>query len=350
MIRRSSTSSSESADRTLRRFLLCAGAMAAAPLILFLAAYMAMDPFKVLRWHEAPFEDRLGLNKGMLSVQAYERGGGASGYDSFIMGSSVSCAYSVEEWKSFLPDGARPLHMDSSSQTVSTLRKFLEYLERDGASLRNVLVVFAPEVFGMEYDGDNLSQLVPPVVENGGLSYDISFHCAYFMGFANYRYLSPFLEYKFAGKREDSTDVLVFSPQPIVYDASFNEESMPDWDMILDSDPALLHGDGMAILPPDASYRILDPKIDAVERADLEAIAEILSRNGTDYRVLLAPTPKLYLLSDADERVLVDAFGKRFVNLTRDFRAEQSDPSNFYDTIHYRPRLASRYMRAAYDR
>ncbi len=327
-----------------------AGAMAAVPLLLMVCVYLALDPFKVLRWHDNPFDDRLGLNKGMLSVQAYARGVTDLKYDSFIMGSSVSCAYPVGEWMRYLPEGSRPTHIDSSGQTVGTLRKFMEYLEREGAPLRNVLIVFAPEVFGMDYDSENLSMLVPPVVERGGAPYFLSFHYRYFSGFANFRYLSPLLVYEFTGRREERTDVPVFSTQPIVYDAGVNEERMPEWDRRLDDGAALFHGDNIQhrFLPPDAPYTMLPPQICAEEKRDLETIAAILARGGADYRVILAPTPKLYLLTDVDERVLGNVFGERFVNLSRDFRAEQSDASNFYDTIHYRPRLACRYMEKAY--
>ncbi len=329
-----------------------AGAMAAVPLLVMACVYLALDPFKVLRWHDNPFDDRLGLNKGMLSVQAYARDVAGQKYDSFIMGSSVSCAYPVREWMRYLPEGSRPIHIDSSGQTVGTLRKFLEYLEAERAELRNVLIVFAPEVFGMEYDPENLSTLVPPAVERGGVPYFLSFHYRYFSGFANFRYLSPLLVYEFTGRREEHTDVPVFSPQPIVYDASVNEELMPEWDRRLDDGAASFHGDNIQhrFLPPDAPYTILPPQIGAEEKRDLETIAAILARNGADYRVILAPTPKLYLLPDKDERVLGYVFGERFVNLSHDFRAEQSDMSNFYDTIHYRPRLACRYMEKAYSK
>ena len=74
-----------------------AGAMAAVPLLVMACVYLALDPFKVLRWHDNPFDDLLGLNKGMLSVQAYARDVAGQKYDSFIMGSSVSCAYPVRE-------------------------------------------------------------------------------------------------------------------------------------------------------------------------------------------------------------------------------------------------------------
>ena len=136
MVQRSCISSSEHRKRSLCRFLLYAGVMATVPLLLLLCAYVAIDPFKVLRWHDDPFADRLGLNKGMLSVQAYEKGlSSGRKYDSFIMGSSVSCAYLSEEWVRYLPYGSSPLHMDSSGQTVSTLRKYLEYLESSGVKI-----------------------------------------------------------------------------------------------------------------------------------------------------------------------------------------------------------------------
>lgn len=345
------SSSDHDGGRTVWRFLLRAGVMAVVPLLIAVGVYVWYDPFKVLRWTDAPFADGLIVNKGVISVNAYRQYMDVKEYDSFILGSSVSINYPVREWSRYLPAGARPLHIDSSAQTVNSLRKFVEYLDRNAARMDNALVVFAPEVFDMEYDSDNLALLLPPDVESGEFMYGVRFHYRFFKGFARFRYMWPYMKYRYTGVRSEPYDgVRLFDPEPMEYESDINEESCPVWDEWVERDPSdFFKGRYNAYIPSaDAPYALLQHRLTDEQKVDLEAIASVFRRRGTDYRVIVAPTPPLYCLYADDDEFLRGTFGSNYVNLTREFREEQSDSTNFYDRIHYRVPLALKYMDRAY--
>lgn len=313
------------------------------------AVYMWFDPFKVLRWHDDPFGDSLGINKGMLSVQSFERYNAAEEFDSFIIGSSVSCYYDVDEWKRYLPDSVSVTHFDSSTQTPSTLALFVEYLERERVPLRHALVVLAPEVLSFVYNPEKLPSINPPAVVRNPL-YALNFHYKFLCGFLSYRYLEPYLTWRTTGQRVESPGVYVFNRQPIEYEHVVNQESVPQWERWMDSDPEGFYRSfpTQGFMPPDAPYTGLPREISEEYREALRRVAAVFRRQGTDYKVILGPSPGLYVLNDEQERFMRDTFGEHFVNLTREFRAEQSDSTNFYDRIHYRPRMASKYLHRSY--
>ena len=53
--------------------MLRAVMFAVLPVAVLVFIYVLLDPFKVLRWHDEPFADHLGLNKGSLSVNSFEQ-------------------------------------------------------------------------------------------------------------------------------------------------------------------------------------------------------------------------------------------------------------------------------------
>ena len=347
---RSSTSSSKPFGRSPWGFLLRAGLFALLPLALATAAYIYFDPFKVVHWHDEPFADSLGINKGQLSVQSFERYNPSEHFDSFILGSSVSCYYDADEWRRYLPDSARVTHLDSSTQIPTTLALFVEYLERQKVPLRHAMVVLAPDVLSFTYDPERLPSLNPPAVVRNPL-YALQFHYKYLCGFLNYRYLEPYAIWRATGERIETTGAHVFNCQPVEYTRIINEERIPAWDRLIEADVEEFYRryPTRGFLPEDEPYHPLPREITPEYRDALRRVAAVFSRQHTDYKVILGPTPALYVLNPEQQRFMRDTFGDHFVDLTREFRAEQSDSTNFYDRIHYRPTLARRYLRRAYS-
>ena len=132
---------------TAYSFLAKVALLCLLPLLPFIVAYVLLDPFKVLRVYDDYFADGIGNNKGMVSLRAFEAGNPRYHYDSFILGSSVSCHYPVAEWQKLLPPGAVPFHMDSSEQTIHCMRLYIEYLDTRADAINNVLIVMSPPSF-----------------------------------------------------------------------------------------------------------------------------------------------------------------------------------------------------------
>lgn len=345
--------------------MLRAVMFAGLPVAVLVFIYVLHDPFKVLRWHDEPFADHLGLNKGTLSVSSFERFNPEHHFDSFIIGASVSCYYRVDEWRQYLPDSACVTHFDSSWQPPTHLARFVEFLDRKDVPMHHVLLVLAPEVFTFVDDADNISTLLPPAVvpctlwpEIPSPLHALRFHYKFFTSFCSYRYLRPYGHWKRTGERDESDGTYIFDPQPVVYRHVVNEESIPEWDYMLDTDAAAFHtpkGLKKFHAPGDV-YTPLPGGIKPEYRDALRRVADVLRKRHADVKIILAPSPALYVLTPDDEAFMQQTFGtlhcsagRPYVNLTREFRPEQSDPSNFYDGIHYRPSLASKYLRRAYS-
>lgn len=331
-------------------FLLKVALLALIPLLPAILFHLIFDPYKVLRSHEDYFGDGLGVNKGVVTLDAFRRNNAATDYDSFILGSSISCYYPVEEWLKYLPEGSRGMHFDSSGQSIHTTRLFLEYLDRECDSLNNVLIVMSPYIFGIKDSPESLPLLVPPAIYGNDFCRSLRFHYKFFRELSTYGYCASLIPWLISGEKEDKLDRHIFEQQPIVYSRTINEESIPEWDAEIAADPAKFYATHTVEVPDrNEPYREMETPLTEEQRNDFRKIREILNRREVDFRLILSPTLSLEVLSDSDDAFLKSLFGDGYINITRDFRDELADRTNFYDGVHYRPVLAEKYMRMAYE-
>lgn len=322
--------------------------MALLPLIPFIAAYVILDPYKVLREYDDYFSDGLGVNKGVVTLHSFNAYNDSLQYNSFIIGSSLTCYFEISEWKKYLPEGAVPFHFDSSGQIVPVTRMFLEYLDASCDSISNVLIVLNSYILKSKYNYDYLPCLIPPRIKPG-LKYLLSFHYKYFRKISTYNYYSAYVPWYLSGKKEDLTNQHIFEPQPIVYNPIINEESIPEWNRMIETDSAAFYAGHPAKIQADTcSYKILDNIITPALKKEFRMISDIIKKRSVNACIIITPNPALEVLSDEDNRFMSETFGDSYVNLDREFRAEMSDRKNFYDNIHFRPPLSAKYLKRSY--
>ncbi|NPD93207.1 hypothetical protein [Xylanibacter muris] len=321
--------------------------IATIPLTVPVALYFICDPFKVLRTYDDYFADGLSVNKGVVTASTFEAENPAHHYDSFILGSSISCYYEADNWKKFLEPGARPFHFDTSNQPIRTLRRTVEYLERNAYSLRNILIVLDPFIFRLQPDKTDMVFIDPPQIRKEWW-YKTFFHYKMISHFLNVKYLVSYLPWLYSKEKRSYCDTNIFEPQPITWDRITNEEHVYSWDDSISHCPEIFyarHPIGCEPKPYNSSKENLINK-DIEE--DMRTIAVILNRNGCNYKVVISPNLRREVLNECDDRIMRNIFGHNYHNLGRDFHAAMTDHTNFYDNTHYRASLAGQIMQKIY--
>lgn len=346
-------------NRSILRFMLKSLLMTLPVVIPAIAFYLWADPFMTVRRDADCFPDpdrypaRIGVNKGMATLRDYERMR-AEGrrYNAFIFGSSISCTYDVREWRRLLGgDGGvdvRPFHFDSSSETLMQMAEKVEYLDAKGDTIRHALIVLDPIVMSGE-PTDAPFAVDPPELHPGPL-YFLKFHYTFFRASTNADFFKSWLPAKVYGKPFDNGRNRIFNPQPIVYDATTNQESLPEWDSLIANSPETFYSRyPLAESPaaPTESRRLL-----VGERSEaLKRIAEIFRAQHTDCRIIIGPNRRKVTLNRGDREWLYTVFGAgRVHNFSLTLCRELERDTLLYDNTHYRPVFATRMMRLVYGR
>lgn len=117
------------------------------PFIALLVVYFLNDPFMVLRHYNRYDNSPVMLNEGYIGWQMYINNRDSIAFDSFIMGNSCTMAYQCHEWEKYL-DGGRAVRLFGNAESIAAISKKLQALERNGAEIKNLLLILDKESWG----------------------------------------------------------------------------------------------------------------------------------------------------------------------------------------------------------
>lgn len=336
-------------------FMLKAAAVVLPIVVVAAVWYVCADPYKVVRDYDVYFPDpekcpvRVGINKGLITITNYEHQVAAGRrYNAFIFGSSISCYYDARRWAEMLGSEApaSPYHFDSSSETLAKMADKVEYLDHIGQPMEYALIVLDPIIMGHD-DSSGPSTINPPQLHRSVLE-RIKYHYTFFRAATNADFYKSWIPYRLTGKGYDNGRNLVFSPQPIVYDPTTNQETMPQWDSLIASDAAGFYSRYPLAESPErvvAGKAVLTP----VREAALRRVAEVFARQHTDYQVIIGPNRMKVALSQADLALLRQIFDAKRVHDFSSSMAEALECDTLlYDNTHYRPVFATELMERVY--
>lgn len=341
--------------RFIRRTLIFASVVIM-PLIIW---YVFADPFKVMNYYEEYYENpatgnpRIGLNKGMISVNTYNSNlSRGEMYNAFIFGSSISCFFNAGEWRQLIDSrdssisAINPFHFDSSGETPISMARKVEFLHRSGASIDYALIVLDPIILGYQYN-DSPFGIDPPEFYPG-LRHFAKYHYTFFRAATNADFMKSFIAAKISGKAENIGHNPIFEVQPIIHDQLTNEEKLPQWDSLISANPTQFYTDH-PLLPPAVEVKQGPAVITEEKRRAFTRIAAILNEQKTDYQIIISPNRRGVAVSSEDRLTLQKIFSpSRIHDFSARFARDLQADTLLYDNTHYRPSFASRMMHAVY--
>lgn len=306
--------------------------LATLPMIVFVGTYAVLDPFKVVHRCDEVNQSRdslsLGKNAGFESIVSLERNLKAGrSYDSFIMGSSMSQAYTVESWKQYLPQGASVFHLDASEETLQGMVDKINYLNRKGIVVKNALIVIEEAMLHRDVC-DNNFLFVRPWSTTGEVSW-LEFQLQFFNA-----YKTPLMvKYSVCPNRYQKEMIQRRYATTLIHEHTdaTNENIFAHIDSIIANDaatyftPQRLRANHYEPLPGVAR-----PGITEARERELVQLSQLLKANGTHYCVLIPPRYNRQVLHPHDLALLNQHLGSSNVcDLSRHPYA--STPTAYYD-------------------
>ena len=334
----------------MKRFVLLS-LLALLPVLLMVAIYIIRDPFHVIKPYNGSINNtadtvQLTVNTGYFSTEAFKYFEPTRHYDSFIMGSSLSGYYRIQDWVRHLPDSVSAFHFNASRETLIGIRNKLNYLVANGATIKHVLIVMEDEMLKRQpIDQDVLFVQHPQTASNVSWW---EFHQLYFNAFrhpelAAYTIWPNATTTRLAlEKGYATTDI----PDRI---EELNEGYYGWADSIIDCNPE-------AFFTPEHLARYAQPmrlmpcpdKITPTVESLLNDIATILRNQGTDYQIIIPPHYAWEPISSHDLYMLELIFGLQRVHDYSHDPELGTDLHYYYDDGHLIARECARLMDSAY--
>lgn len=321
------------------------------PFVLMLLVYIALDPFKVLKNYDTFFETndngRVALNKDFVSTTNFEKNYKKELYNSFIFGNSRSIFYQVADWKKYIDSNSSCYHFDASGEGIYSIHKKVNYIDKKGLSLKNVLLILDYRTL-LQYKPKtgHLFVIPPQLVNNKNI---LSFQLEFLKAFLSPKFLFAYIDFKFSGKVKQymKTDYLI-EDAPVFYDKKSNEIQFTEFEkMILEGN--YFKEEKKKIFYQRDSIASFSPiSIAQEQKIMLQEIFDIFTKHKTNYKVIINPLYDQVKFNNQDLNYLIQLFGKDKVFDFSGVNKFTNDYTNYYETEHYRPIVANEVMKEIY--
>ena len=300
--------------------------------------YVILDPFMVVRRYDDYFNTggiRSCPNDAFRGIRLMDLYADSISYNSFIVGSSRSQFYYVNDWKQHLNSDATCFHFNQSADNLLATVQRVKYLFNRFNRIDNLLLIMDHEFLSDETPEKGLLRITPYQVS--GYRNFIAFHWEFFRSFYTIKFWKD-VRLKNPGcyRPEYNEHYLYEAEEQIKKDSKHYYESLASF---------------AKLYPRNPKEQIGAPVISNKQKKLLEELASILGRHSeTDYRIIVSPLYDQLKLNPKDSMEFVRLFGaSHFFDFSgkNDLTEENL---NYYENSHYRPSLCAKIMDIVYEK
>lgn len=328
-------------NKFLLRFLLFL-----IPFILVLSFYFTNDPFKVLYNYDNYYTDNIIPNRGFVSTETFLKNQGNIKYNSFILGSSRTGAFEVEEWKKHIASNAIPYKFDASSEYINGIFSKLELIDQSNGNIDNALLIFCTDAtFCSNLTAEHL--IIPdPIYQN--ISY-FTFQISFLKAYLSEGYFIRIIDYSIFHTYRPYMRGYI-SKFKIPYKPIINEIDWPlEKEIAKDSISYYMKRKNLFNIEDTLQVLPLEPQIDSVEIATLKKIRKLFDNNKTNYRIVISPLYDKRKINKRDLEIIESVFGASNVYDYSGINDITTNKYNYYEKSHYRIRVGKRIMDDIYS-
>jgi hypothetical protein len=308
-------------------------------------SYFIFDPFHVLRGYDFYGSNfKKTFNRNRMSTEMFLRNNPKYNFKSFVLGSSRSSAFRTKAWAKYINDPT-PFHFDSFNDNISGMRGKLEYIEKQGNKIENVLLVLDKDSFSEQFEESN--SIVHYKDYRWTNENVFSYHLAFFKAYFQKQYFIYYLDLKINDTYRPAMDE--FFKFKYFYDAPFNDFLFPENEAQIKKD-SIGYYRQKEFQNRKTNPKNLDKTIKIHHVIDLIAVKKLLSRNKTSYKVVFSPMFDQRNLDPDDKTLLISLFG---ADKFYDFSGKNKytdDISNYYELSHFTPRVGEGIMSEIYSK
>lgn len=321
-------------------------ALLSSPVLILLATYIHFDPFRIIKkysnYQEGCF---VGLNRDFVSTEVYLNNINKYHYNAFIFGNSRSMAFLCSDWKQYTGNSAA-FHYDASSETLRALTDKIKYIDSTNEKLDYALLIFDRHLLALS---DYLEgEMYNPHPEISNTSW-YSFHTYYFKSYLSEFYFFKYIDYYFTRNYKPYMKGVI-ETRPIEYNPVTNDFYLKVYDEALEKDPQKYIKEHAEFYPArdTVNTKISNAVIGNKQIAFLNEIQKVFAKQKTNYKIIISPPYDQEYFNKSDLKKLQSVFGKENVY---DFSGKNEytrNIENYYESFHYRPKVARDIMKKIY--
>lgn len=330
----------------MKKFLNSIFIFAFIPMLLIIG-YFYFDPFKVLYSYDDYSEFSVKPSRDFMTTEKFIKQYKKNRYNSFIFGSSRSLAVRPSSWKRHLGDSARVFSFDASAETIYGIYKKFCFLDSIGVRVDNAVILFDRDcTFKRTINDRSYLYVKHPAISGQSV---LDFQMLYFRSYLSPKFMAAYYTNIITNKLYGWMNGII-GKGAILYDSDTNEITLiePEKDLAKNTEKYYL--DRANLFYARDSERIDSvQQIKDIQKSMLIKIQQILSKNNTDYRIILPPLYEQIKFSKQDMSILNNIFDSTRIH---DFTGRNSyteSKYNYYENVHFKPAIGDSLLARMYE-
>lgn len=311
------------------------------PFILMIVFYIIYDPF-MLYWHYDNLYEESNVKKcsndAYRGIRWMKQYNDSMHYNSFIIGSSRSDFYYVEEWKKYIGQDAACFHFNQSGDNLLGTLQRVRYLYKRYDKIDNLLLI-------MDYA--YLADMHPHKGHLFRQPWQVTKECdfvAFNLEFVSAMYSIDYLALIWGGGRQKKP-YYYYIPQ-------YNELHKDGAEQLLETNPSEYYQTlswDLRLYERFGKDSISAPVIGIEQLWALNELHDLMEAGKTKYKIIISPLYDQISMSPTDIAILNEIFGKENVFDFSGINDYTNDVTNYYECSHYRPKLCNQILKIIYD-
>ncbi len=317
------------------------------PVILLVLSYFILDPFHVLYHYDGYPDNYLKTyNRNRIGTEVFLQNNPQQHYRSFIFGSSRSGAFLTRDWSGFIND-PQPYHFDAFNEVISGIYGKVRFIKSQGNRIDNALVLIDHETFN--YPVDTAHSIIHIQDYRWTNEHWVSYQVKFFKSFFKDLFFVKYMDVKLFGKyRPYMKTAFTFEHHyyaPVSNDFIFKG----NMDRI-NKDSLAYYRDKEVFFERKKEKQVLPKAILDYQLKFLREMKDIFDRDGTDYRIVIAPVYDFKYYHPDDLKILREIFGSDHVYDYSGVNSYTIPVSNYYEAVHFKPYVGKAILQEIYTK
>ncbi|MGD0884679.1 MAG: hypothetical protein ABSA46_07360 [Thermodesulfovibrionales bacterium] len=256
--------------------------------------------------------------------------------------------YEVKDWRKHI-SSTDCYHFDASLETLSGIYSKLKFLDAHHVALRNVLIPLDYDTLYLTSDKKGHLFIRHPLVSGKNW---YSFHLEFIEAFLDFKFLVACIDYSFSKKiKKYMIDEHLVDDRPVDYNVENNEIKFTDFENIIQKNSTEYYLSRKEVFfKRNTAQTYLPILIGNEQKRMLRGIASILTKNNTDYKIIINPLYDQRKITLLDLTYLREVFGRDRVFDFSGINEITKNIYNYYEPSHYRPHIARLILSEIYGK
>lgn len=316
------------------------------PFFIVFTVYIVFDPFMVIfKYDNFNRRSYIPKNRDYVSSEVYLMNRKVRKYDSFIFGSSTAMFVRPSIWMSYLPDSAKVFSFDASRENILGIWSKIKYIDQMDDPIRNALFVIDYNYAFDKLDRENVLFVKHPRIFHSSM---FNFQYKNLLKIFDIKFIHSLVLYGLTKEFKPYMSGCLLNERSYI-DPVTNEYTNFSIKEELRSDSLKFYETRRdrfsARSGQPCEYR---QQISEDQLFMLNEIKDIFTKNGTNYKIIIAPNYPQISFNRKNLEILHSVFGKDNVFDFTGINCISNERSNFYDDLHFKTYVGNHLLEIAY--